>query len=145
MPILVATDGGNNSENVVETGYDLANAYGVELYVIHILSESKFKSRSENSPEYYREDGREDAETVAARVVEDAIGPQEDIRTIGRVGAPADKVLGFADEINAGYIVTGGRRKSPVGKAVFGSDAQKILLNSTRPVVTVMGPTNAPE
>lgn len=145
MVILAATDGGNNSENVVEVGYDLATTYDEELYVIHVLPESKYESRAESSPDYYRDDARDDATMVSNRVVEDALGSAEDINLVGRVGNAADEVLEFADEINARYVVTGGRRKSPVGKAVFGSDAQRILLNSTVPVVTVMGPTNAPE
>lgn len=144
MVILVATDGGNNSGNVVEVGHDLATVYDEELYVIHVLSESKFESRADNSPGYYRDDARDDAAMVANRVVEDALDSPENVELIGRVGNAADEVLKFADDVNARYIVTGGRRKSPVGKAVFGSDAQRILLNSTAPVVTVMGPTNAP-
>lgn len=145
MAILAAVDGGKNSGNVTEVGYDLSSTYDVDLYVLHVMSESAYESRADSSPEYYRDDAREDAAIVAEAVVEDALGSPGGVRSVGRVGDPADEVLAFADEVGALYLVTGGRRRSPVGKAVFGSDAQQILLNSALPVVTVMGPTNAPE
>jgi nucleotide-binding universal stress UspA family protein len=145
MAILAAVDGGTNSENVVKTGYDLSEAYNVELYVLHVLSESKFESQKEERPEYYRDEAEGDAEHVAQRVIEDTVGTADDVLAVGRVGTPAEEVLAFADDIDAQYLVTGGRRRSPVGKAVFGSDVQEILLKSKAPVVTVMGPTGKPE
>jgi nucleotide-binding universal stress UspA family protein len=145
MAILVAVDGGNNSENVVETGHDLATAYGVDLSVIHVLPEAEFEARADKRPEYYRDEAERDAENVAEKLIEDVVGSSENAEPVGRVGTPATEILDLAEEIDAKYIVTGGRRRSPVGKAVFGSDGQEILLSSTVPVVTVMGPTNAPE
>lgn len=45
----------------------------------------------------------------------------------------------MADAIEADRVVVGGDRRSPAGKAVFGSDAQTILLDSHCPVVYVGG------
>jgi nucleotide-binding universal stress UspA family protein len=100
---------------------------------------------SDKRPEYYRDEAERDAENVAEKLIEDVVGSSENAEPVGRVGTPATEILDLAEEIDAKYIVTGGRRRSPVGKAVFGSDGQEILLSSTVPVVTVMGPTNAPE
>ena len=57
---------------------------------------------------------------------------------MGRVGDPTEEVLAVAAELDARYVVVGGRRRSPVGKALFGSTTQEVLLESDRPVVTVM-------
>ncbi|QRV13933.1 universal stress protein [Haloterrigena salifodinae] len=51
----------------------------------------------------------------------------------------ADDVLEAADERDADAIVLGGRRRSPVGKAVFGSLTQSVILTSDRPVVVTGG------
>lgn len=51
---------------------------------------------------------------------------------------PADGILELADEFDVDLIVIGARRRSPVGKAVFGSITQQIILESGVPV-TVAG------
>lgn len=56
-------------------------------------------------------------------------------------GDPAASILGVADDIEADLIVLGGRHRSPVGKALFGSVAQKVILEGSIPVtVTGAGP-----
>jgi nucleotide-binding universal stress UspA family protein len=52
-------------------------------------------------------------------------------------GTPSDAVLGVAEEVSAELLVVGIHRRSPVGKALLGSNAQRILLNATCPVLAV--------
>lgn len=46
-----------------------------------------------------------------------------------------DNILRNADEYDVDSIVLGGRKRSPAGKAIFGSVTQKVILNTDRPVV----------
>jgi len=55
-------------------------------------------------------------------------------------GDPADELLAAAESIDADAICVSGRRRSPAGKAVFGSVTQDVILGSDRPVITVPGP-----
>lgn len=50
---------------------------------------------------------------------------------------PAEQVLHTAHDLGADLIVIGLRRRSPVGKLVLGSAAQKILLEAECAVFTV--------
>ena len=58
-------------------------------------------------------------------------------RALVREHDPAEDVVDVADEIGAECIVIGLRRRSPVGKLVMGSNAQRILLDATCPVISV--------
>jgi nucleotide-binding universal stress UspA family protein len=49
----------------------------------------------------------------------------------------SDAVLGVAEEVGAELLVVGIHRRFPVGKALLGSNAQRILLNATCPVLAV--------
>jgi len=50
-----------------------------------------------------------------------------------------ERIVELVEELDADLVVVGGRKRSPTGKAVFGSVAQEVLLNSPRPVTFVRG------
>jgi len=50
-------------------------------------------------------------------------------------GDPADQLLEVAQEADANLIVVAGRKRSPTGKALFGSVTQSVILNAERPVM----------
>ncbi|OVE84487.1 universal stress protein [Natronolimnobius baerhuensis] len=54
-----------------------------------------------------------------------------------RSGGPAEAILELADELDADAIVLGVGSRSPVGKVLFGSVVQAVILDSDRPVMTV--------
>lgn len=53
-------------------------------------------------------------------------------------GDPAERILAVAEDREIDSIVVGGRKRSAVGKALFGSVAQEVLRGTTIPV-TVTG------
>lgn len=60
-----------------------------------------------------------------------------DIR--GAVGDHSDAIIDLATSVGADRVVVGGRRRSPTGKAVFGSTAQSVMLSAPCPVTFVRG------
>ena len=50
---------------------------------------------------------------------------------------PAEELIAAADESDAEFIVIGLRRRSPVGKLLLGSNAQRVLLDAACPVLAV--------
>ncbi|MFX4270907.1 universal stress protein [Propionibacteriaceae bacterium Y1685] len=64
-------------------------------------------------------------------------GRQHQIRVAPDPLDPAEEVLASADRSNADFIVIGLRRRSPVGKLLLGSNAQRVLLDAQCPVMAV--------
>ena len=146
MSIVVAVDGTVLEDPTVPTGYELAEAFGETLYLLHVVPEEEFEAHLEEIQELDREADYSltQEENSARRLSRDVLeGSLEEydsevVEPTGRVGDPTEEVLAFASEVDARYVVVGGRRRSPVGKALFGSTTQEVLLESDRPVVTVM-------
>ncbi|RFU21979.1 universal stress protein [Geodermatophilus marinus] len=64
-------------------------------------------------------------------------GVDIEVRQSAHSGEVADEILRVADETDASVIVIGLRRRSPVGKLLMGSSAQRVLLDAHRPVLAV--------
>jgi nucleotide-binding universal stress UspA family protein len=54
-------------------------------------------------------------------------------------GDPATRIVSYAEEVDAGLICVAGRRRTPTGKAVFGSVSQSVMLDSDIPVLFCSG------
>jgi nucleotide-binding universal stress UspA family protein len=145
MPILAAVSATRKPDPVVDTAHDLADAYGAELHVLYVMPDETFETRqselsSGDNRNYFLDNAVSDAEEYAEEIIEATLEDYDDGRVIprGEVGDPTEMILALAADIDARYIVVGGRKRSPVGKALFGSTTQSLLLDADRPVVTVM-------
>src|SRR3954471_22012702 len=66
---------------------------------------------------------RVEKELAAGRAQLDGEGSEKDVRQRVRGNAPADDLIAVAEEVSADFIVTGLRRRTPVGKLILGSNA----------------------
>lgn len=167
MVILAAIDGEQVPSETVDVGAELAQRFDEELVVLHVMPQEVFdelettstESRSFDFPlaagvsygdgrdesgvssgnaPFSIEDGQREAKSVAQSVVDETLEGRRDVVTVGQVGDPTEEILAEAERREVRYLVIGGRRRTPVGKAVFGSTTQSILLNAELPVMTVM-------
>jgi nucleotide-binding universal stress UspA family protein len=74
-----------------------------------------------------------------ARVERDVteLGVEVEVVRIEQGSDPADAIVAAADERGASVIVIGLRHRTPVGKLIMGSAAQRILIDATCPVLAV--------
>jgi nucleotide-binding universal stress UspA family protein len=74
-------------------------------------------------------------ETVKRELTE--AGVDHEVRQIVRGMEPVEDLIAVAEETQADFIVIGLRRRTPVGKLILGSNAQRILLDAPCPVLAV--------
>lgn len=67
----------------------------------------------------------------------DDAGVEHEVRQLVRGLEPAEDLIGVAEEVDAQLIVIGLRRRTPVGKLILGSNAQRVLLDAPCPVLAV--------
>lgn len=78
-----------------------------------------------------------DADLDAVRQQLGGAGVTVEVRQLARGVDVAEDLITVAEETNADFIVIGLRRRSPVGKLILGSNAQRILLDAPCPVLAV--------
>ncbi|MFB6118484.1 universal stress protein [Halosegnis sp.] len=141
--VLVAVGGDDEGriDAIEQITADVAGPAGAAVHLAHVFSHEEydrfrdqldFDKDSEVTPTVVAErqvNVREIKRTLAAADV--------DTTTYGAVGQRSEQVVALAEEIDADLVVVGGRRRSPTGKAVFGSTAQQILLDAPCPVTFV--------
>jgi nucleotide-binding universal stress UspA family protein len=66
-----------------------------------------------------------------------AAGIQHEVHHLVRGKDPAEDLIAVAAEVSADIIIIGLRRRSPVGKLILGSNAQRVLLDAPCPVLAV--------
>lgn len=79
--------------------------------------------------------GSDDLERVRRDVAE--LGVDVEVVRIEEGSDPADALVRVAEERGASVVVIGLRHRSPVGKLIMGSNAQRILLDARCPVLAV--------
>jgi nucleotide-binding universal stress UspA family protein len=75
-----------------------------------------------------------DGVQAAKALLEDAGVPVETRETYHPV---AEGVVDLATDVDADLVVVGARKRTPIGKAVFGSVTQSVVLDSPVPVTVV--------
>lgn len=142
MVVIAAVDRSERTDEIVEQGRKLARAFDTELRVIHVLDPSELRKLErvtfEKTGEAVEmERVKEEAANISREASQD-IAPGAE--AVGLVGDPAQAIVDYVQDQAPEYVVIGGRKRSPVGKAFFGSVTQSVLLNVDEPVITVIQP-----
>lgn len=122
--LLVGTDGAEASQQLVE-------------YLRHLVEEDDSVYALNSHPGGDETSTEEiEAGDTALEVLVDGLGGAAEVERhqLVRGNQPVEDLLAAADEWDADEFVIGIRKRSPVGKVVFGSTAQNLLLSADRPV-----------
>lgn len=145
--VVLAVDGTetNSDEELAAAAADIAGPAGATVVLARVHSRDEYETirdRLNADP-----DSEVTPDTVAARRADvrelgDALADADlDIRVRGRLtdddGDRSERLVDIAEETDADLLLVGGGDRTPVGKAVFGSTAQDVMLDAPCPVTLV--------
>ena len=130
MKILVGYDGSDSAKKALELAKQHARAFNAEtIYVINCL---------EGDPQTQIKNLEESEQHIAfARVFLNEEGIHCETKMSTENIGPGEEIVDFADQNGVNEIIIGVVKTSKVGKLLFGSTAQYVILNASCPVVTV--------
>ena len=144
--VAVGPTDADRLDHLVEETIDVALPSGATVVLAHVFTPEKFEERVD-ALDFDREASDVSPDDIAARysVIREFAGHLDengvDYEIRGTVGDRGEGITALAEEFDADRIVVGGRKRSPTGKAVFGSLAQKVMLSASCPVTFVRAET----
>ena len=129
MKIMVGFDGSKVSEAALELAAEHAQVFGAQVLLVQSMvgGPDVPKRDFENNQrelEYHKNEFKKKDIVCETLLSVRGLEPGEDLTHL-------------AEEHQVDAIIMGVRRRSKVGKLVFGSTAQYVILNAPCPVVTV--------
>ncbi len=158
--ILYATDLSKNSAHAYQYAANLAEKYGAQIHIIHILE--KIPANAKSMLEIYlTDDLKKSMENRNEEVIEkikkrvdifcnkfQRDNPQCTLRVASidvYEGYPVEEILKKSSELNCDIIIMGTHGKGFIMHAFLGSVAEKIFRNSKKPVLGIPLPEDESE
>ncbi|MGE0086332.1 MAG: universal stress protein [Desulfococcaceae bacterium] len=129
MNILVGYDGTNAGKEALNLGIRHIRAFGGRLFIIRSLGSSAAEDMEKI------ESAQRDLSYAETLCRENRVFC--DVRLLIRGLEPGEDIVTFANENNIEEIIVGVKRRSRVGKIIFGSTARYVIMEARCPVVTV--------
>ncbi len=129
MKFLVGYDGTPSAEDALSTAVAYAKSFKATLVVVTSI----FGAGEDSKEEFILAEKR--LQEAQSRIQNDGLACETHI--LARGLAPGEDIVSFTRQNPMDHIFIGVKRRSKVGKLIFGSNAQFIILNAPCPVVTV--------
>lgn len=131
------------AKRLVREAGELAGGVNADLTLIYVADEEEYDERREQLAEVTGqtysigqalEGARKYARDVGREVLSDV---DVEYDATGSVGDRGEVVLTEMDNRGCDHVFITGKRRSPTGKALFGDDTQRVILDSSQPVTVI--------
>jgi len=147
--VLIALDYNPTAQKVAELGFSMAKSMDAEVILLHVITDPVFYSTAGYSPimgfngyvdmgpvQLDSVDGLKNASLQYLEKSKQHLG-DDDIRTMVKEGDFADTILETAKEEHANIIVLGSHSRKWLENIVMGSVTEKVLHNTSIPLLIV--------
>lgn len=139
--ILAPSDFSSHSEQALRYACGLAERFGAELHIIHVLSEIVPTGPDPllipaMPPQFYEEDEARAKEALKG-VVKPGWGTPPGLVTAVRWGSPAEAIVDYAAENQADLLVIATHGRTGLSHVLLGSVAERIVREAPCPVLTI--------
>jgi nucleotide-binding universal stress UspA family protein len=139
--ILCPVDFSEASNEVLKAANDLAVHFAAELLIVHVVQpvptvSTPIQASTFNVVEYQKHLMDEQTKALA-KVFKEHVSSELNTSKVLLEGQPADEILHIADNENVDLIVMATHGGSVLGHLLFGSVTDKVVRQSTHPVLTI--------
>jgi nucleotide-binding universal stress UspA family protein len=129
MKLLVGYDGSNSSKDALTLAIKHAKAFNASVDIVTSMETGTVEQAGDI------QQAKNDIEAAERSVRDQGIAVESHLLIRGM--KPGEDLVQFARESGTENIFIGVKRRSKVGKLLFGSNAQYIILKAPCPVTTV--------
>ena len=137
--VVVATDGSESVSRAADCALDLAARFDAAVHALYVLDETQVESLPEDVHDEVR-DALDEQSTEALEAVATTNRERPDpvdLETVVRVGRPTERIIGYAEEVDADVIAVGTRGRHGEHSFLLGSVAERVVRTCPVPVLTV--------
>lgn len=139
--VLAPTDFSESSEEAMRHACWLAERFGAELHVLHVLTEVVPTGPDPlmmpvMPPQFYQDD-EDKARKALEGVVKPAWGKPASVETAVRWGSAAEAIVDYATERAIDLIVLSTHGRTGLSHILLGSVAERIVREAPCPVLTI--------
>ncbi len=136
--ILLATDLSSRSDRAQDRAVSLAKQHDCELIVLHVLespSENNSVRRIPFLP--FLDYNRIAIEKARKRILDDMKDVNARVTVLIQEGEPGEVIMGVADDMNCGLVVTGVARNEVLGRFTPGKTVDRLIRKSKTSLLIV--------
>jgi nucleotide-binding universal stress UspA family protein len=140
--ILVPTDFSECSDAAVKYGRTLAQTFGAELHLLHVVQDPYTQPWAAEAFPAAIGDLMEDWQKQAVTRMAESVPEDEHahLTTTSVIGTPFYEIVRYAKDSSIDLIVIGTHGRGPFAHMLLGSVAEKVIRRAPCPVLTVRHP-----
>jgi nucleotide-binding universal stress UspA family protein len=144
--ILCATNLSEPSDEGVKAANELAEHFGAELLLVHVVSPVPVIDSSMEVPSstfnvaLYQKEMEDIAKFRIQKLADNSLSPKVKVRLFVTTGHPSDEIVQIAEREESDLIVITVRHRSRWHRLLLGSRATRLLRQSRRPVLSIQQP-----